>query len=384
MDISNYAIVFDDDDENKNVQTLKIRGGGATEGKMIVVVTIVLFIGFIAFVCIIIVFFLKKISTIENLMNRTLESLIKRQFKVSLNVENNLVNKITIGTNLGDFVACMYNAHGVYNSFNNKIELSLYDVWEGFTYWAANNDYQNVMFTKANYNNMRYGDKGMPAAEYVNQSYKLHTLPCYLGSVPIPENDNKIWGEEDSYGYAIKYNHSTSDPTAFYNNDTLIIEKLNDKYTLLELDKTKFSDYKNKFFTFLYRNHQDFINVIKELAKSGTAQITTISLDTLYKYYKLFILVTKVEKDIFSCRAFTLPKNKTNAEIVTEENIKKNPKWASNLAFWIANDTKDYKNGCKFTMNYRDADNKEHTGTFYCSYSQKESTISFAMEGTKI
>ena len=354
---------------NIMIDTINKVAAGSSMITFMIIMSIVIII-----ISLLVVYFAYHYKTTYTIIDNALIDLTDRVFKISLNVENNLINKISIGTNVGDFVACLFNAYGTYSAILSSIQVDLEQLYDCFQYWTANNDYNNYLFKENNYNKENH-----PTLNTPNISYKLHTLPCYLCNIELEENNNEIWGEAKTYGYILEYIYtdiSSGDANSrvYYKSDKLKIQKTSNIYTLLELDKTKFSGYKNKFFKFLYENYQDFIDTIDKISEGQTIS-TNISLQTIYKYYRYFILAYKIQKDLFYCNSINIDPGLSNEEILKKH--QDDPEMTNNLAYWLANGTDDVKKGCNFTMTYMDKNNKEKTGNFYCSYYQSTGEITF-------
>lgn len=364
-----FPTINQSSDSNNIIDVINKVATGSSMITFMIIMSVVIII-----ISLLVIYFGYHYKTTYTIIDNALIDLTDRVFKISLNVENNLINKITIGTNIGDFVACLFNAYGTYSAILSYVEIGLEEIYECFQYWTANNDYNNVLFKSDNYNKNNY-----PNSTIANRSYKLHTLPCYIADIELEDNNNETWGESNTYGYIINYLYSDTgsgdaEERIYYKNDKLKIQKSSNIYTLLELDKTTFAGYKNKFFKFLYENYQVFINVINDIAE-GKYNETSINLSTIYKYYRYFILAYKIQKDLFSCTSFTIDEGLSNEEILKK--YANDPEKTNNLAYWLANGTDDLKKGCSFTMTYMNKNNKEKTSTFYCSYYQKTSNVVF-------
>ena len=214
-----------------------------------------------------------------------MESLVERTVKISFNVVNSLSNKITIGTSLGDFLANLYNAFGIYDVLNEKVSIDFADVYECFKYWLTNNDYNNVYFTE----------------EYYNEN-QLETLPFYMSDY-IPKGYSpkfgSSWHMQHAYGYFIHTDDKLCRISPKEKWEGLIeITKEHNTYSRLELETTPFAQWKNKFFKFLFENHP---NVYKLINSNESLAINT---NIMYKYYQYFIVIHKLAKEFYDCEYF--------------------------------------------------------------------------------
>jgi len=202
----------------------------------------------------------------------TIVSAEKRTVIFNANMLNELKNTISIGTTLGDFIACVYNAFGNFNNLgpDAKISVSYRDILYCYRYWSVNNNYRNDSFNLYNYNETRD---------------KIHVLPSYL-----TDTSSKGWNEDYMFGYEVRQDPSTKD--SFNESKRLIITKLNNSYIRMLVDDEEFDDTLPKLLKF-----HDEIVTSKELKSMDNL---SVDFNLLYYSYLYYIIIFKINKKFFS------------------------------------------------------------------------------------
>ena len=269
---------------------------------------------FIFFIIILLVFLVIIVviivynSTYAKLVYNCMNSLVERTIRISFNVVNSLTNKITIGTSLGDFIANLYNAFAFYDLLNVSVYVSFDNIYNAFTYWLTNNDYNNVYFREDYYNEQHYETLPFYMADYKPTNYN----PQWLSS----------WNSKHAYGYELYIDESMIykeyDADGYMGNSMMKITKIHNTYTRLELETTPFTDYKDKFMRFVFEN---ITNCYDNLVNNDTTQ-RAISLDVMFKYYQYFIIIHKIKREFYDCTYFDYIRKIINNEVITSEDNK--------------------------------------------------------------
>ena len=244
-------------------------------------------------------------STYSKLIYDCMNSLVERTVKISFNVVNSLTNKITIGTSLGDFIANLYNAFAFYDLLNVSVYVSFEDIYNAFTYWLTNNDYNNVYFREDNYNEQHYETLPFYMADYQPSDY----TPQWTSS----------WHSKHAYGYELYIDESMIykeyDVDGYKGYSSMKMTKIHNTYTRLELETTPFVDYKDKFIKFVFEN---LSNCYEDLVNDNVVQ-RAISLDVMFKYYQYFIIIHKIKREFYDCTYFEYINKVINNEPITDE-----------------------------------------------------------------
>lgn len=282
---------------------------GKNDGSVGSITFFVIILVAVIIVCIIVVgmqigFVMKSITKISS-----------KAFEANVNIINSIKNSITIGTNIGDFLACLYNAIGNYEITGKELLLDFDHLYFYFIYWCMNNNYNNVLFRENNY---YYKDA---------KNKKLYTLPCYMIDYKIEDNNYEIFGQSTQFGYSINIaknkenieyelldrNSNISIDNIKNNYTYFAIMKISNNYIRLELDDTKYEKYKNKFIQFIYDSHinnfnlnedDDFHFILSNITKnvllySNGKTFNITCLNNIYSYYTQFVLINKLKKEYY-------------------------------------------------------------------------------------
>lgn len=172
----------------------------------------------------------------------------RRTVELNVDMVNELKNTISIGTSIGDFVACIYNAYGQYDKLAS-VSIPYTHVLQAYWAWSTNNNYHDPLFTERKYNKQL-----------------LTTLPHYLVDT---------WDSAAQYGYKLSYT-----------NTALTVTKISDSYIRMSLTDEDFNNTTvHNLIAFILRNR----NLHKLTADSFTAM-------ELYNYYQYYLVIFKLVK----------------------------------------------------------------------------------------
>ncbi|MFA5719929.1 MAG: hypothetical protein WC939_02570 [Acholeplasmataceae bacterium] len=178
-----------------------------------------------------------------------------RTVLISTHMVNELKNNISIGTTLGDFIACVYNAFGNFKQLGVSIKVPHRDLLKAFRFWSTNNNFQDSRF-----NNYRYNENN------------LTTLPEHLVDTSVSG-----WNDSQSYGYEL-----TND------NKELTIKKVNNSYVRMMIEEEEFTKTAPKLIRFYC-----------EIRRGGVIE-GPIDFVLLYQHYQYYIIIYKLEKLYFN------------------------------------------------------------------------------------
>jgi len=196
----------------------------------------------------------------------------QRTVVFNANMVNELKNTISIGTNLGDFIACLYNAFGNYSIIGEigKVSIDYRDLLNTYHYWSINNSFNDDRFNLYYYNSDR--------------AY-IETLPNYL-----TDTTANGWNGDKMFGFEVKKDPSTS--SNFAESKRLTITKLNNSYIRMMLDEENFEETLPKLIKFHIEG------VVGTRPNSLDGLVVTSSM--LYLSYIYYVIIFKLIKVHFS------------------------------------------------------------------------------------